>query len=91
MLPFANLGALVVIALSILSPLHATDSSNQNYTLDGAALPDNWVYGCATSAYQVEGAWNADGKGASIWDTYAHDKGKGHIFDDETGDVAIDF
>jgi beta-glucosidase len=42
----------------------------------------------ATAAYQVEGAWNEDGKGPSIWDTYAHTPGK--IKNGDTGDVAND-
>ena len=48
----------LVIAISLIIPPVAI-----GYTLDGKELPTDWVYGCATSAYQVEGAWNADGKG----------------------------
>lgn len=76
--------------LYLVGKLSATTAAAQ-YMLDGVSLPHNWVYGCATSAYQVEGAWNEDGKGVSVWDTYVHDKGKGHVGNDETGDVAIDF
>jgi beta-glucosidase len=36
----------------------------------------------------VEGAWNEDGKGPSIWDTFAHIAG--HIINGESGDVAVD-
>jgi beta-glucosidase len=52
------------------------------------AFPRGFVWGAATSAYQVEGAWNADGKGPSIWDTFAHQTGKIHA--NENGDKACD-
>jgi beta-glucosidase len=51
-------------------------------------FPDGFHWGVATAAYQVEGAWNEDGKGASIWDTFAHTPG--NIRNDDTGDVAND-
>jgi beta-glucosidase len=51
-------------------------------------FPKGFVWGIASSAYQIEGAWNKDGKGVSIWDTFAHTPGK--IVNDETGDTAID-
>lgn len=50
---------------------------------------DDFLWGVATAAYQIEGAWNVDGKGPSIWDTFSHTKGK--IKTKETGDVACDF
>lgn len=51
-------------------------------------FPKNFMWGSATAAYQVEGAWKADGKGESIWDRYAHTVGK--IKGAATGDVACD-
>jgi len=51
-------------------------------------FPNEFVWGCAASAYQVEGAWNEDGKGPSIWDTFVHTPG--HIVNNETGDIAVD-
>lgn len=49
----------------------------------------NFLWGAACAAYQVEGAWNADGKGPSIWDTFTHKKG--HVKNNENADTAADF
>jgi beta-glucosidase len=51
-------------------------------------FPKNFYWGAASASYQVEGAWNEDGKGESIWDRYSHTAGK--IKDASTGDVACD-
>jgi beta-galactosidase len=53
-----------------------------------SAFPTDFVWGAATAAYQIEGAVNADGRGRSIWDTFAHTPGK--ISDGTVGDVAVD-
>jgi len=52
-------------------------------------FPQNFIWGTATAAYQVEGAVKEDGRGASVWDTFAHTPGK--TFQGQTGDVADDF
>lgn len=53
-------------------------------------FPDDFLWGVACASYQCEGGWDADGKGRSIWDDFSHDTGKGHVRNDDTGDVACD-
>jgi beta-glucosidase len=51
-------------------------------------FPKDFVWGCATAAYQIEGAVKEDGRMPSIWDVFAHTPGK--IVHDDRGDVADD-
>lgn len=52
------------------------------------SFPRDFLWGAATSAYQIEGAPLEDGKGPSIWDTFSHQSGA--IRDGSTGDLACD-
>ncbi|MBO4209569.1 GH1 family beta-glucosidase [Micromonospora echinofusca] len=51
-------------------------------------FPENFVWGAATAAFQIEGAAQEDGRGASIWDTFCRTPGK--VYAGHTGDVACD-
>lgn len=51
-------------------------------------FPTDFIWGSATSSYQIEGAWLKGGKGFSIWDAFCHIPGK--IKNHQTGDVACD-
>jgi beta-glucosidase len=65
-----------------------TDSRVGRVGTVGRSFPEGFLWGTATAAYQVEGAFDEDGRGLSIWDTFAHTPGR--VEDGETGDVACD-
>lgn len=52
------------------------------------AFPKNFTWGAAAAAYQVEGAWNEDGRKPSVWDVFSQTPGK--TFDGHTGNIACD-
>jgi len=56
--------------------------------IESARFPSGFLWGMASAAYQVEGAWNVDGKGESNWDRFSHTVGK--IKGGATGDVSCD-
>src|SRR6266478_5937744 len=68
------------------SPAHDDLPDDRSGAL--TTFPDGFLWGVATSAYQIEGAVQADGRGTSIWDTFVHQQGT--ILHGDTGDIAAD-
>ncbi|NWS83668.1 LPH hydrolase, partial [Toxostoma redivivum] len=51
-------------------------------------FPEDFTWGVSSSSYQIEGGWDADGKGPSIWDNFTHVPG--NVNNNDTGDIACD-
>ncbi|MEO7600506.1 MAG: GH1 family beta-glucosidase [Opitutus sp.] len=52
------------------------------------SFPKSFTWGAAAAAYQIEGAWDTDGRGPSVWDVFSQQPGK--VFDNHNGNVACD-
>jgi len=81
----------VFSACSVSSKAGTAATAHAGSQFDPASpisFPKGFFWGAATAAYQIEGAWNRDGKGESIWDRFAHTAGK--IKNGDTGDIACE-
>lgn len=78
----AALGAAAGGVMAAASPAAATAGRPPR------SFPAGFKWGCATAAFQIEGAVTEDGRGPSIWDDFVHTPGK--IVNDATADVACD-
>ncbi|XP_031400385.1 beta-glucosidase 40-like [Punica granatum] len=73
----------VALWIQIMSACSAVEA-----TISRGSFPKGFVFGTASSAFQYEGAVNEDGRGLTVWDTFAHKSGK--ISDFSNADVAVD-
>ncbi len=88
-----GIGVATVAAIGAMTaPLAVSAQGQRKSEAQADRLPpqfsNGFVWGVATSAYQIEGSPDADGKGKSIWDIFSHIPGK--IKNGDTGDIASD-
>ncbi|KAL4629161.1 hypothetical protein ACB092_05G288200 [Castanea dentata] len=79
MLSLSHIFLFLLVNISVVEVLGVDEFSRDDF-------PPDFVFGSGTSAYQVEGAANEDGRGPSIWDSFSH-SGKMH---GDNGDIACD-
>ena len=83
---FAKLAGLS--ALGVAAPAASAERAQESDPHAPGSFPKDFLWGTATSSYQIEGAVNEDGRGPSIWDIFSHTQGK--IEDGTNGDRAND-
>ncbi len=82
---WTGIGAIGLMA----SPGYSMSNWFREPELRAVDFGQDFLWGAVCAAYQVEGAWNQDGKGPSVWDTFTHKRGNVHK--NQNADVATDF
>ena len=85
---FGRIAGGVALGLTASPADASAQSGNTPVSPRSLAFPPGFIWGAATSAYQIEGAVDVDGRGRSIWDDYAHTPGK--IADGSNADRATE-
>jgi beta-glucosidase len=85
---FGRLLGLSASAAALPATRMAASTATKNRGSVERRFPKGFLWGTATSAYQIEGAPHADGRGPSVWDTFSH--GKGNTYTGDNGDIADD-
>lgn len=78
-----------LLALLLITLVAWANAQNEYPEWINGTFPDDFEWGLATASYQIEGAWNVDGKGVNIWDTFTR-SADSPIFDNTNGDIACD-
>src|SRR5216117_3730033 len=84
---FSRRDAAKVLGAASAATLMAGKLPAQHAPID-LSFPKDFRWGCATAAYQVEGAVREEGRGPTNWDVFSHTPGK--VFGNQNGDVATD-
>jgi len=87
---FIKLSSTVLGASLFSNPLDLLSMNMNEPSFTKADFGNDFKWGAATAAYQIEGAWNVDGKGPSVWDHMTHTK-PNKVKNKDNGDVACDF
>jgi len=64
----------------------STKASDKTEPAEKITFPKDFIFGVGTAATQIEGGWNEDGKGESVWDRWGHMQGNSKVTADVTAD-----